>query len=192
MEAKSPISKMAIVGIVFLTLTVTVSLCSLSAGGLPSYKRGNNRHKTVSGPARLPAKSPPRIHKYGGKAMSTDERRKPSVEHASEATFDKQVLRSKVPVLVDFYADWCRPCQMLAPTLDELAKENPNVKIVKVNVDDNPRLAARFGVSSIPNLKVFKNGKVAREHVGMADKRQLQSLLSTLAQRRDESLPHPL
>jgi len=110
--------------------------------------------------------------------MSTDVRNKPSVQHANETTFQRQVLDSKLPVLVDFYADWCRPCQMLAPTLDELAKENPNVRVVKVNVDDNPRLAARFGVSSIPSLKVFRNGKVAREHVGMADKRQLKSLLT--------------
>ena len=100
------------------------------------------------------------------------------VEHVVEADFQKKVLDSQVPVLVDFYADWCGPCQMLAPLLEEVASDSPKAKIVKVNVDESPRLAARYQIDSIPNLKVFKSGKVVAQHVGLADKRQLASLLS--------------
>jgi thioredoxin 1 len=99
------------------------------------------------------------------------------VQHASEATFDDLVLKSDVPVLVDFYADWCAPCQRLAPVLEELAAEIPGARIVKVNVDHCPSLAAQFGIYSIPTLKVFKNGTGGRELVGLAGKNQLRALL---------------
>ena len=113
---------------------------------------------------------------HGESKMSVAHGR-PSVQHANDATFDALVLKSKVPVLVDFYADWCGPCQMLGPVLDELAAENPGTKIVKVNVDHSPDLAYQYGISAIPNLKVFKNGTVKDELVGMANKAQLQALL---------------
>jgi thioredoxin 1 len=100
------------------------------------------------------------------------------VHHANEANFDDIVLKSDVPVLVDFYADWCGPCQRLAPVLEELAAENPGARIVKVNVDHSPSLAAEYGVNSIPSLKVFKNGTVTDQLVGLASKSQLQSLLT--------------
>jgi len=100
------------------------------------------------------------------------------VEHADEGTFREKVLDSQVPVLVDFYADWCPPCKTLAPLLEDVAGENPNAKVVKVNVEESPGLAARYRIRSIPNLKVFKNGRVVAEHVGMADKRRIESLLS--------------
>lgn len=100
------------------------------------------------------------------------------VDHVDEANFKAKVLDSQVPVLVDFYADWCGPCKELAPLLEEVASENRNVKFVKVNVDESPGLAARYKISSIPNLKVFKNGKVVAQFVGFADKWQLEDLLS--------------
>jgi thioredoxin 1 len=100
------------------------------------------------------------------------------VHHANEANFDDIVLKSDVPVLVDFYADWCGPCQRLAPVLEELAAETPGARIVKVNVDHSPSLAAEYGVNSIPSLKVFKNGTVTDQLVGLASKSQLQSLLT--------------
>ncbi len=100
------------------------------------------------------------------------------VQHASEATFDSVVLKSNVPVLVDFYADWCGPCRSLGPTLLELAEETPDAKIVKVNVDESPNLAAEYGVDSIPCLKVFKNGVVTRQFVGLACKSQLKSMIA--------------
>jgi thioredoxin 1 len=83
-----------------------------------------------------------------------------------------------VPVLVDFYADWCRPCQQLAPLLEELAAETPDARIVKVNVDHSPSLAAEYGVNSIPSLKVFKKGEVTDQVVGLASKNQLRALLA--------------
>ncbi len=99
------------------------------------------------------------------------------VEQADEATFERRVLNSDTVVLVDFYADWCGPCRAMSPTLDDLAKECPDARIVKVNVDRNPRLAARYKVNSIPNLAVFEDGKLTARHVGVASKKRLKELL---------------
>lgn len=105
-------------------------------------------------------------------------RQRPTILHVTQADFDKQVLRSEVPVLVDFYADWCGPCQQLGPVLEELAAETSDVKVVKVNVEHSPELAAEYGVESIPNLKVFKNGRVADQAVGLASKARLRAMLA--------------
>jgi thioredoxin 1 len=110
-------------------------------------------------------------------SMSLTQQR-PTVLHASQANFDEQVLRSDVPVLVDFYADWCGPCKKLAPVLEELAAETPNAKIVKVNVERSPQLAAEYGVDSIPSLKLFKNGQVTDQAVGLASKDRLRTMLT--------------
>jgi len=101
-----------------------------------------------------------------------------SIEHVDEGGFQQKVLNADGTVLVDFYADGCGPCRALGPLLEEIAGENPNAKIVKVNVDDSPDLAAQYRIHAIPSLKVFKKGKVVAGHVGMADKRQLQTLLA--------------
>ena len=93
-------------------------------------------------------------------------------------SFDDQVLKSDVPVLVDFYADWCGPCQLQAPILDELAGEIETAKIVTINVDDNPELATRYQISSIPTLLLFKNGHVVARHLGLASKSQVKALLA--------------
>jgi thioredoxin len=100
------------------------------------------------------------------------------VVRAGSDSFDELVLQSEVPVLVDFYADWCRPCRALAPTLDELARDTPNVRVVKVDIDDSPDLATRYGVSSIPSLRVFKGGEVTARHLGRASRKQLESMLA--------------
>jgi thioredoxin 1 len=100
------------------------------------------------------------------------------VEYAGTESFSREVLESDIPTLVDFYADWCGPCRALSPTLDELARETPGAKIVKVNVDENPELAARYDVTSIPSLAVFKDGQVTARHLGLASKAQLKALLS--------------
>lgn len=102
---------------------------------------------------------------------------RPMVLYVSQADFAEQVLRSDVPVLVDFYADWCSPCKRLVPILEELAAETPNAKIVKVNVEHSPQLAAKYGVQSVPSLKVFKNGQITEQIAGRAEKDHLRAML---------------
>ena len=109
--------------------------------------------------------------------MLAGTRQEGKVHHADEDDFAELVLNSDVTVLVDFYADWCGPCQMVAPVLEELARETTDAKIVKVNVDHSPRLAARYGINSIPNLKVFEDGKTVDEEVGLASKARLKAML---------------
>jgi thioredoxin 1 len=96
----------------------------------------------------------------------------------SSADFDAQVLKSPDVVLVDFFANWCGPCQALLPVIDELSKElGKGAKIVKVDVDESSDLAGKYGVMSIPALKVFKNGKVVEEVTGMRSKDALKQMI---------------
>ena len=88
------------------------------------------------------------------------------------------VLAGNKSVFVDFYADWCGPCKMLGPVLEELAAENPDVKFIKVNVDNNPDIAGRYGIMSIPTMLVFKNGEQAGASVGFMPKPQVQELVN--------------
>jgi len=92
-----------------------------------------------------------------------------------EATFDEEVGGAETAVLVDFWAEWCGPCKMIAPILDEIADENDGIKIAKLNVDDAPDIARRFDVMSIPTLIVFKDGEPAKRLVGAKGKAQLVS-----------------
>jgi thioredoxin 1 len=101
-----------------------------------------------------------------------------TIEHINAGDFDRKVLQSEVPVLVDFYADWCGPCKALAPVLEELAGEIPNAKIVKINVDENYELATRYKIDSIPSLLVFKGSELTARHVGLANKAVLQRLIT--------------
>jgi len=114
----------------------------------------------------------------GDRPMSIQSYELGQVTHVSGETFHQEVLRSEVPVLVDFYADWCGPCQAMAPVLEQVAREVLQAKVVKVNVDDSPELAARYQVNAIPTLIVFKQGKVAAQVVGLANKNRLKNLLS--------------
>lgn len=100
-----------------------------------------------------------------------------AVLHATDDDFRSKVLEADGRVLVDFYADWCGPCRMLGPVLEELAREEPAARIVKVNVDHSPGVANHYRIQSIPALMVFENGRVVHQHVGLANKAQLRTML---------------
>ncbi|MGO5207974.1 thioredoxin [Bacillota bacterium LCP21S3_F9] len=91
--------------------------------------------------------------------------------------FNQEVLNSDKPVLLDFWASWCGPCRMVSPIVDEIAAERSDIKVCKINVDEQPELAARFGVMSIPTLVVMKNGKVINQAVGARPKAQILAML---------------
>ena len=99
--------------------------------------------------------------------------------HLTEKNFDEEVINSPIPVLVDFWAEWCGPCRMISPIVDELAQElSGKLKVAKVNVDEAQEVAAKFGIMSIPTLLVFKKGKVVSQIVGAMPKDQLLAKLN--------------
>lgn len=97
--------------------------------------------------------------------------------HAKDETFNNE-LQADVPVLVDFYADWCGPCRMLAPILEDISSERNNVKIVKVNVDEAEKVAQQFGIMSIPTIIIFKDGKEVSKKVGLCSKEEIMDMIN--------------
>jgi thioredoxin 1 len=101
------------------------------------------------------------------------------VGKVSDATFETEVLKASEPVVVDFWAEWCGPCRMIAPALEEIAGTmGSKVKVVKLNVDENPATASKYEIMSIPTLMIFKNGQLASRQVGAAPKQKLEQWIS--------------
>ncbi len=100
-----------------------------------------------------------------------------NVLHITKDTFEKEVLNADKPVLVDFFATWCGPCKMIAPVLDEIAAEREDIKVCKINVDEEPELAAKYDVVSIPSLFVIKNGEITNQSLGAKPKAQILEML---------------
>ncbi len=104
-----------------------------------------------------------------------------NISAVSDATFESEVLKSPLPVLIDFWAPWCGPCKAIAPIVDELATEYAGkLKIVKMNVDENPRTPAQYGIRGIPNLILFKDGTVQQQIVGAVPKAHLVKAITTV------------
>ena len=100
------------------------------------------------------------------------------IVHISDESFEEEVLQSARPVLIDYWAEWCGPCKMIAPVLDEIATEySDRLKVVKLNIDDNPQTPPKYGIRGIPTLMVFKNGQVEATKVGAVSKAQLTAFL---------------
>ena len=103
-----------------------------------------------------------------------------NIIHLSDATFETEVLQSTVPVLVDYWAEWCGPCKMIAPILDEISKDyEGKLKIAKLNIDENAQTPAKFGIRGIPTLMIFKNGNVEATKVGALSKSQLTTFIDS-------------
>ena len=100
-----------------------------------------------------------------------------SAINVNKNNFDQEILNSDKPVLLDFWANWCGPCRMVSPIVDEIAAERSDIKVGKINVDEQPELAAQFGVMSIPTLVVIKNGKVVNQATGARPKAQILAML---------------
>ncbi len=103
-----------------------------------------------------------------------------TIKHVSDTSFDQDVLKADTPVLVDYWAEWCGPCKMIAPILDEVARDyDGRLQVAKLNVDDNQAVSAKYGIRGIPTLMLFKNGAVVDTKVGALSKSQLTTFLDS-------------
>lgn len=100
-----------------------------------------------------------------------------SVITLTNSSFEKEVMKSDKPVLIDFYADWCGPCKMVSPVVDKIAEEHSEIKVCKVNVDSEPELAQKFGIASIPTLVVMKDGRITNQKIGAVSGQTILDML---------------
>ena len=132
---------------------------------------GNGGEGFVSESFRLAARN--EQHQPEDKTMSSE-----LIKHTTDASFDSDVLQASKPVLVDYWAEWCGPCKMIAPILDEVSKDyDGRLQIAKLNVDENRDVPAKFGIRGIPTLMLFKNGQLAATKVGALSKAQLTAFI---------------
>ena len=102
------------------------------------------------------------------------------IVHVTDSTFEDDVLKAKMPIMVDYWAEWCGPCKMIAPILDEIAAEyNGKVRVAKLNIDDNPQTPPKYGIRGIPTLMLFKDGNVEATKVGAVSKSQLTAFIDS-------------
>ncbi|CDA90159.1 thioredoxin [Firmicutes bacterium CAG:238] len=99
------------------------------------------------------------------------------ITNITKENFEAEVLKSEKPVLVDFWATWCGPCKMIGPVIEEIANEHPEIKVCKINVDEEGELSIKHGVMSIPTLMIFKNGEIAQTAIGYRPKEEIEELL---------------
>ncbi len=99
------------------------------------------------------------------------------ITNITKENFEAEVLKSEKPVLVDFWATWCGPCKMIGPVIEEIANEHPEIKVCKINVDEEGELSIKHGVMSIPTLMIFKNGEIAQTVIGYRPKEEIEELL---------------
>ena len=171
-----------------LVLVAAFSFCAATPACLSWDGIGRLSGPSPMGPAtnterrtKLATMPATKAEKKAGPASRRSQRR---MEEVGEADFQRRVLKSDLPVLVDFYADWCVPCKKLAPVLNQVARETAGARVMKVNVDRNPRLAAHYGIRSIPSLMVFDGGKVTAQFVGVPKKEQLHQKMAKTASGR--------
>jgi thioredoxin 1 len=120
------------------------------------------------------------VHRFANMRPILGLREKIMTAAVTDSSFDADVLKSNEPVVVDFWAEWCGPCRMIAPALEDISKEMAGkVKIVKLNVDENPGVAAQYGIRSIPTLMIFKGGALAAQKVGASSKNDLSKWISS-------------
>lgn len=117
------------------------------------------------------------VTEISGEENKREENENMNVMELTSAQFENEVLKSEKTVLIDFYADWCMPCKMMAPVVEKIASENEDLKVVKINVDNEQDIAIQYGIMSIPTFMVVKNGEVVNRIVGVVDKAELESAI---------------